>query len=168
MTKRQRKKRLRADDPLAALRKAQRRLDKEQGVVARRNARAAVFAEMRRLRAFIDREYPVLRSKSSTRRKRKSGKALFKHLCRNGWKECLDRSLLAAASEAGIKARRVTWWNNRGLEVARTLLPEWVEQIWKLPNASVSMLRKARRSKTERDALLMEGTFLQQKAANDA
>lgn len=167
-TKRQRKKRLRAEDPLAALRKAMRRLDKEQGVVARRNARSAVFAEMRRCKAFVDREFPVKRTKVK-KRMRRVGKSLFNHLCKNGWAETNNRNLLAAASEAGIKARRVAWRNaGSGTEVTRTLLPDWVEPVWGLPNSTVSRLRKARRSKLERDALLMEAHFLDKKAANSA
>lgn len=167
MTNRQRKKRLRASDPLTALRKAMKRLDKVQGVVARRNARSAVFAEMRRCKAFVDREFPVMRTQAR-KRKRRQGESLFKHLCKNGWAETSNRNLLAAASEAGIKARRVKWRQPNKSEVTRTLLPDWVEPVWGLPNSTVSMLRKARRSKLERDALLMEATFRGDKAANDA
>lgn len=87
-----RKKKLRADDPLRDLTKAVRRLDPEQGMVARRNARADVLGELKRLREFVDKEYPAIR-KTSGRRKPKRGLARVRALQREGWGAIKEKTL---------------------------------------------------------------------------
>lgn len=179
MTKK-RKKKLRANDPTAALRKAVNKLDHDQGPVARRNARANVFSEIRRLKAFIDREYPVLRSKAPKPRKRRTGAELYKHLRKKGWVEVSNNSLtITQCAQAGVQVRTVTIPGktvnspNGGGHVhvhahTHTLIPEWVSELSEHRDFSVSMLRRAKRSKQFRDMVLMEVVFQQEARARKA
>lgn len=167
MTKK-RKKQIQVEDPTAALRKAVKRLDKDQGGVARRNARSEVLAEMRRLRNFIDREFPILRTRKPRPRKRKTGLDLVNHLLQTGWVQAHNPTRIARAAEAGIKSKLVKVKDDGKRETTFTLLPEWVVELEDHPDFSVAMLKRARRSKQFRDIVLMETVFHKNNQAKNA
>lgn len=179
MTKK-RKKKLRAEDPTKALRRAMKKLDQDQGTVARRNARREVFAELRRLRAFVDKEFPSLSKGTSKRKKRRQGKELCDKLLREGWVDVgpTPAVLLAQCADAGIRVRHVKWWEaasgkpaesrQMARKVEVTLVPQWVLELEDHPDFSVSMLRRARRSVHFRKMALMEAVFAQDERARQA
>ncbi len=150
-----RKKRLDPDDPLKELEKLMYKLDDDQGMVARRNARTAVCAELRRVRTFIDKEYPSLTPKKQ-RRKRKTGQTKLVSLLEKGWVTTSSNHVLTELAKAGIlpktfKEENFNW----------TVMPEWAVELLKHPRCSTSMLKKAKRSATYRKEMLMERRLLQ-------
>lgn len=55
------------DDAMKKLTQARKRLEAEQGRIARRNARTAVMAALRSVRAALDEEYPAVRKERKVR-----------------------------------------------------------------------------------------------------
>jgi hypothetical protein len=139
-----RKKRIDPDDPLRELEQTFRRLDHEQGTVARRNARAAVFAELRRLRAWVDSTYP-----SKTTRKAKRKPKTVKQLEQEGWVS-FSGNISPRFAAAGITPKLVK--TERGNV---TMLPEWAVEMVR-GNATITALKKAKRSVSYRKEVLME------------
>ncbi len=148
-----RKKRLDPDDPLKELEKLLSKLDDDQGMVARRNARTAVCAELRRVRTFIDKEYPSLTPKKQ-RRKRKTGQAKIDELFKKGW-VTVSPSLVGKLASAGIKPKKT-----RENGHTKFWVPDWAVEILDHPKCSTSMLQKAKRSATYRKEILMESRLL--------
>ena len=144
-----RKKRLDPDDPLKELEKLLSKLVPEQGMVARRNARTSVCAELRRVRTFIDKEYPSLTPKKQ-RRKRKTGQAKLNELLKQGWVVATEDDAIAVA-DAGVTSKTVSFKEERWV-----LIPKWTEEMLKHPHYSTAMLSKAARSTRYRKEMLME------------
>jgi hypothetical protein len=94
------------DNPLKALHKLMRKLNPEQGIVARRNARAGVCTELRRLRAFIDSEYPTLTTKKAPR-KRKTAMSRVNALLKRLHVHTIDRVDLHVRVRIGRTRMRV-------------------------------------------------------------
>ena len=162
-----RKKRIDPDDPLKELDKLMRKLVHEQGTVARRNARTSVCSELRRVRSYVDREYPSTTPKKQ-RRQRKTGQAKVNDLLQKGWEGVTEKQATALA-EAGIlpkvinveEIQKVKISGQRKREERRfirtwTLVPEWAVEMLSHPHCTNSMLSKARRSSTYRKEVLME------------
>jgi hypothetical protein len=145
----QRKKAINPDNPLKELTKLLRKLDPDQGMVARRNARAAVTAELRRVRAFVDKTYPVLTQKKP-RRKRKTGQAKVDELQKRGWVAVLNEDALNVA-DAGITVKVIQDGQRRWV-----LVPRWADEIMSNPRWTTAMLSKAARSVTYRKEVIME------------
>ncbi len=162
-----RKKKLKLNDPLRDLWRAVNRLDKDQGSAARRNARKDVMAELRRLKAFVDREYPVKTTKTKTRRKRRLPEQIFQDCIESGEWVAADANIVTACAQAGISVKNLKWTEKRSsgrgrnrntwdVEMDIVLVPEWAAAIAELPNTTVSDLRRAKKSRIERDAIIME------------
>ena len=127
-------KRIAVDDPLAGLRAAMKRLSPEQGTVARRNARADVLSEARKLRAFVDREYPAISKTTTRRRKRRTGKQIDADLRRAGWRAASD-TRVALFAAAGVPVKHTTWKANIGndeMRVDSILVPGWAVVVTEL------------------------------------
>lgn len=150
-----RKKPLTATDPLKALAKAMKRLDPEQGMVARRNARADVAAELRRLKAFVDKEYPVLRSEKKPRKKRTTGLARKRKLRREGLVEASHEDLIAA-SIAGVRPQHCTYTLGQAGKRHCVMLPRWVAELRRHPDWGPAMAKTAAKNIRQRKAWLME------------
>lgn len=154
--------------------RALRALKNDQGVRARRNARAALARDLRHLRAAVDAAYPPVRGVGKPRkvradRKTKAGQLLaVRRLARAGYTE-IDAGDAAAMAARGVRVRtlpavsipavldpgtrivRVAAWS----APERYYIPEWAVQIG--PDAK--KLALAKRSKINRDAILVEKEF---------
>lgn len=163
-----RKKPIAADDPLRDLTRAVRRLGPDQGMVARRNAREDVLDELRRLRAFIDKEYPPIRSTSPARRKPKRGLARVHALKCEGWVPVFDSARETRLLAAGLPVVRVPLLKKdkapdtmggyvftHGKPYVR-LTRQWVNILAPRMLTLVELQEIAALSPTERNARLME------------
>lgn len=161
-----RKNRIDADDPLKELDKLLRKLSPEQGMVARRNARAAVAAELRRVRTFVDATYPTL-TKGKPRRKQKKGLAKVNNLLQQGWVD--NGTVVSVLAEAKILPKIIETMEVEKIKIAGrrkktertikrtwTLVPGWAVELLSHPNCTTSMLVRARKSITYRKEALME------------
>ena len=147
-----RKKRIDLEDPLRDLEKIVHRLADNQGMVARRNARAALFAELRRVKTWVDTTYP-----SKTTRKPKRGPKSVQELEREGW--TIVGEIPPNIAAAGIKPKTAIHKKGKKSEQC-TLLPGWAVELFdKHPNCTVWMLKQARRSVAFRKEVLMENRF---------
>ena len=159
---------------LKRLQRALRGLKDGQGVIARRNARAAVAREMRHLRASVDAEYPVLRNPGVKRRKRANLKTLEgQNLAERRFKKAglvaIDGAQAVLFGTRGIRVHKLPElvhatkeWRGRGHDrhvvsidrgrPERYYIPGWAVTIG--PDAK--RLALAKRSQVNRDAILVE------------
>jgi len=147
-----RKKRINPDKPLRELQRCINKLREEQGPVARRNARGAVLAELRRVRAWLDATYPNLQTKQTRKNRQSKRKAL------DGWKPTIGAieqiSLLAAGIPMKIWRQPSKADKKDMIEVK--YFPAWAVEMLDHPRCTKSMLQKARRSVAFRKDMLME------------
>lgn len=99
-----------------AIVRALRRLNGEQGLVGRRNARRAVREEMRRVLRAMDDEYPPIKSVEKGRVRLVSSAAIVRRLSAGGYVEIGDDAryaLPAAAHGVHIRTRIIPGYRRR-------------------------------------------------------
>lgn len=143
------------DKALVRVAKARRRLDDDQGIVARRNARTEILTSLRELRRVIDLAYPVIQKKRRPRRKhpkvRKGYVLMTEHASGEHYRIWLE--WIAAAGVPVQKINKATPSTPEGAYV-----PEWAVAICsryqRRKNGATSALRRARRERNFRDVEL--------------
>jgi len=144
--------------PMEDLVRALRRLEPEQGAIARRNARRAVGRAGERLARTVNKHYPTERKKPRARRKPRSINQQTKALQEKGWQIVTHRSTLHNLSAAGIRTRCIKIKErNVHTRVDGTFVeiwaPSWAVQI---ATAYPSKLAACRRKIGLRKAILTE------------
>jgi len=158
-----RKKPIDPEDPLQELSRVFQRLDEDQGMVARRNARAAFFAELRRVRGWTDRTYPST-TKRKPKPKPKKPRSKITKLKREGW--VVVHRVYAEELEAGVKPRTCREDKvGKKPGMKRILLPSWVVELRTHPKHSVVMLKKAKRDIGYRKEMVMENRLRKRRNA---
>jgi hypothetical protein len=147
--------RSRLERSLDELQRQAKRLSEDQGRIARRNARNAVLEALRACRSALDREFP-LEKKPVKRRKKRSAQRREEEFQRNWAPIVASTERFVQIQRAGIKviARNDV---NATTPTTRWFAPRWA--VFAPPGTTVEELRRARRSPTERKALLTMGTL---------
>ena len=145
-------------EPVEALVRALRRLDPDQGQVARRGARGAVRDAIRRLERKVDGAFPTERRKPKRRRKPNPAKRV-RELEAADWAQIagLDRrELLERLAEAGIRVKRLrlpTRGSHGSGHVEQVWAPGWAIDV---ARSRPSQLAACRRKLNLRRAVLAE------------
>lgn len=145
-----RRKPITADRPVAALTKAVARLQKADTNLKRRNARKLVLSELKRLRTFIDKTYPVER-KAGKRAPKQPTPVRIRRMLNNGF-DYMPRTsakFTEALVMAGIKPKQI------GDEL---LVPDWVVVVYDDYRSSewIEILKECKKSPKARAAFLAE------------
>lgn len=91
------------------LQRAAKRLQSDQGRIARGNARRAVLAELKRLRVQLDRDYPAVRKSQKGKRARLSSSAWRARMKKKGFKPLGNEGLvtkLKNLAAVGVRIHR--------------------------------------------------------------
>lgn len=122
------------DDAIKKLSKATRRLTPDQGIVGRRNARKEALVALRRVRAVIDTEYPVVHGKRKKGPETKDGKvrAWGARMVKRKYVIPKQRvsQLTEWCAEIGMKVERNPWV--RRIDAQR-YFPLWVVGAYDFP-----------------------------------
>lgn len=109
------------DEALKRLEKARKRLKEEQGRVARKNARERFLRYLRTAREAVDEEYPVIRKKTTRRRKPNPKRAVR-------GKVTIDKELHRRLLAAGVATSRFV---ERGSgRTATVYAPAWMPKAY--------------------------------------
>lgn len=123
-----------------------KRLRPEQGRVARANARKAVRAVLRRLRARLDAEFPPVPRTAPRPRRKRTPAERQKRLEERGYAPCHDVSDFTTFAEVGVRLVRV-----RNGAFVTSYAPTWALQARR--EGGRSRVLRARKSKLEQRAL---------------
>ena len=135
------------------LARALARLDEEQGLVGRRNARQVVTKALKRVRDQVDDKYPTMRRKT-TRRKRRTPTQRSRALRRDGWKIVPSMGVLQHLATIGIRTQKVQYSDSEGKSTGEEVYaPGWAIGI---ASMAPKKLARAKQSITERKAILVE------------
>lgn len=159
----------RFEEGMRALSGALRRLRKEQGWQARRNARAEVRHRLRRLRGMMDQEFPVIPKELPREKQLRGGKrdlkrsisasqraaAFARKMARRGYSQIMNTALLTTILEAGVRVSRPP--TKSGLVAPYG--PDWaifaaMDGLARSGRYNVARVREAKKSITARRALL--------------
>ena len=135
------------------LARALAKLDGEQGLVGRRNARQAVSKALKRVRDMVDDKYPTMRRKT-TRRKRRTPVQRSRALRRDGWRVVASMAILEHLATAGIRTQKVQYTDSGGTPTGKEIYaPGWAVGI---AGMAPKKLDRAKASIIERKAILVE------------
>lgn len=133
---------MKVDDALQKLRKARKRLQEDQGRIARRNARQAYLQALRTCRKAVDEQYPVIR-KPVKRRRKPSPKRAIRNKTRVS--EQMHRQLLAA----GVSPSQFIERGKAGNTDHAIYAPRWMVRAYR-SNIAVDVIARAVRSQKVR------------------
>lgn len=139
------------DRALARLAKARKRLDREQGMVARRNARQEVLVALRDVRRVLDREFPIIQKKRKPRRKKARVRDGFVPLRDHTNINEYDLWLVAIA---GAKVGIQNVCRSTPTVAAGVYVPEWVIAIGERYGLSVARLKQGKKNRVWRETEL--------------
>lgn len=139
------------------LARALARLNEGQGMVGRRNARAAVKKALKRLQDQTDKHYPTIRRKPKKRRAQRKPIDRLRHLKRNGWVAIRHQTILERLAEAGIRVVRVRLTSRHPNTVvgSEVLGPDWAVDLAE-SGLSASNLKSCKRNIAQRKAELVK------------
>jgi hypothetical protein len=115
-------------DALDDLRAAARKLSPLNGRIARNHARSRVMREIRKVRAVLDAEFPVIPSTRPANRKVRTPEARMRALKHDGWVMVGHPDILANLARAGVKLRVVRYRVSKvgvSTETTATFMPRW-------------------------------------------
>ncbi len=134
------------------------RLETEQGRIARRNARRAALAALRKIRSHLDEDYPNIATENPKPRRRKRKRSEHPSVPPDGWvfastyttdaykydshrRKTMEWQIVAACAEAGVRTRK---------HFSQVIVPDWVAAV----GSNVSKLKEAKNNVSKRKAVL--------------
>jgi hypothetical protein len=136
---------------LQHLEREAKRLKDEQGRIARRNTRRNVLEALRDVRSALDEEYPV-EKKERRPTKRRSAFKMPENFSEISKETKRFGQLIKAGIRIRVRKKETTISN-----IEWYYAPTWA--VFAPPDTTIEQLKKARRSKTERDALTTLGVL---------
>lgn len=143
------------DRSLSRIEKARKRLSKDQGMVARANARKEVLAGLREFRRVLDRDFPFIAKKRKPKRKRTKIRDGYIPLTTAAFGSAYETYLTwMAEAKVSIQVIRTA----TPAAHAGTYVPEWAIAICarfgSLRGSAPSNLRRAKKDRTFREVEL--------------
>lgn len=133
---------MKLDGSLDKLLSARKKLNSEQGRVARKNARKAFLAALRECRARVDEDFPNIPKKRTSRRKRNPRRAVRGKLLIS---QQMHRQLLAA----GVRPHHFVERGKTGELAHKIYAPRWMAQAW-MAGFDAKAIASAVRSRKQR------------------
>lgn len=138
-----------------ALARALKRLNADQGLVARRNARRLVLTTLSRVRRQMDEEYPRIAAKKQPRANDPVAKR--RRLEKRGYVP-MNTSMAPAMLAAGLRSKPLK--TDKGYTVQ--YVPNWVAAVFQYGDDPATLLRKLKRDPAARKVFMVEHALRRQ------
>lgn len=136
------------DDAITEIARARKRLEDDQGRLARKNARAALKAAVSTVLRTMDREYPLIRKERVVRVKMTA--AAKERRARNRWNRLPGHTSVASDTAAILSTLGVTCVRAPSVDTVAWKAPRWAVHALLTLKMTHGQIRHAARSATER------------------